>query len=214
MAAELHIFISYAHADSGDLAGRLFEDLRKAGFAAWLDTSRLTGGAVWTAEIENAIDRSEVMLALLTKGSYESDVCRAEQLRALRKGKRVIPVLGQEATEIPLHLEAKQYCDFSGLDDYQSQLANLLADIREGRGAVELREQFRQTYMTAPPLPRNYVERGLALASLRSALLVDGSGVSIAITALKGMGGIGKTVLAQALCHDDVVQQAFPDGIV
>ena len=28
------------------------------------------------------------------------------------------------------------------------------------------------------------------------------------------MGGIGKTVLAQALCHDEVVQQAFPDGIV
>ena len=30
---------------------------------------------------------------------------------------------------------------------------------------------------------------------------------------MKGMGGIGKTVLAQALCHNDVVQQAFPDGI-
>ena len=27
-------------------------------------------------------------------------------------------------------------------------------------------------------------------------------------------GGIGKTVLAQALCRDEVVQQAFPDGIV
>jgi hypothetical protein len=34
------------------------------------------------------------------------------------------------------------------------------------------------------------------------------------VTSLKGMGGIGKTVLAQALCHDDVVQQAFPDGII
>jgi hypothetical protein len=31
---------------------------------------------------------------------------------------------------------------------------------------------------------------------------------------LHGMGGIGKTVLAQALCHDEVVQQAFPDGII
>jgi NB-ARC domain len=28
------------------------------------------------------------------------------------------------------------------------------------------------------------------------------------------MGGFGKTVLAQALCHDEVVQQAFPDGVI
>jgi hypothetical protein len=28
------------------------------------------------------------------------------------------------------------------------------------------------------------------------------------------MGGIGKTMLAQALCQDEVVQQAFPDGII
>lgn len=34
------------------------------------------------------------------------------------------------------------------------------------------------------------------------------------MTALQGMGGIGKTVLAQALCHDKVVQQAFPDGVI
>jgi hypothetical protein len=27
------------------------------------------------------------------------------------------------------------------------------------------------------------------------------------------MGGIGKTILAQALCHDEVIQDAFPDGI-
>jgi len=36
----------------------------------------------------------------------------------------------------------------------------------------------------------------------------------VAITALQGMGGIGKTVLAQLICNDEVVQQAFPDGII
>ncbi|MEK7753367.1 MAG: NB-ARC domain-containing protein, partial [Acidobacteriota bacterium] len=36
----------------------------------------------------------------------------------------------------------------------------------------------------------------------------------MALTALSGMGGIGKTVLAQALTRDEVVKQAFPDGIV
>src|SRR5205823_12360942 len=112
------------------------------------------------------------------------------------------------------HLESKQCRDLTGSDQYSRQLELLVSDIREGHGAVSLKENFRHTYVTAPPLPRNYVERPGALLNLRSALITDGGGASIALTALKGMGGIGKTVLAQALCHDEVIQQAFPDGIV
>ena len=36
----------------------------------------------------------------------------------------------------------------------------------------------------------------------------------VALIALEGMGGIGKTVLAQALFKDEAVQKAFPDGRV
>ena len=32
--------------------------------------------------------------------------------------------------------------------------------------------------------------------------------------ALHGMGGIGKSVVARALCDDPAVQAAFPDGIL
>ena len=58
------------------------------------------------------------------------------------------------------------------------------------------------------------MERPLELAALRNALIADGGGRHVALTALQGMGGIGKTILAQALCADEVVQQAFPDGII
>jgi WD40 repeat protein len=69
-------------------------------------------------------------------------------------------------------------------------------------------------YATAPPLPLNFVDRPEEVAALRSALVTDDGGGYVALTAWKGMGGIGKTVLALALCHDEVVQQAFPDGVV
>ena len=36
---------------------------------------------------------------------------------------------------------------------------------------------------------------------------------TIALTSVQGMGGIGKTVLVQALCEDPRVKAAFPDGI-
>jgi len=67
--------------------------------------------------------------------------------------------------------------------------------------------------VTAPPLPRTYLARTEELASLRDTVLADEPGPSVALTALEGMGGIGKTVLAQALASDEAVQNAFPDGI-
>jgi WD40 repeat protein len=210
----LKVFISYARKDGAALAQRLQASLAAKGFDAWLDTQRIAGGASWTKEIEQAVDACDVLLSLLTSGSYVSEICRAEQLDALRNGKRVIPLLAERGCKIPLHLKTKQYRDFTGAKPYAAQLSLLLGDIRLGRNAIPLRPEFRTTYVTAPPLPRNYVQRPEVLANLCNALITDGSGPSIALTALKGMGGIGKTILAQALCHDEVVQQAFPDGIV
>ena len=72
----------------------------------------------------------------------------------------------------------------------------------------------RVTYLTAPPRVANYLERTEALRALRDALFAEDHRQTIALTALAGMGGIGKTVLAKALTEDEVVQRAFPDGIV
>ena len=41
----------------------------------------------------------------------------------------------------------------------------------------------------------------------------DQSG-TLVISAIQGLGGIGKTILAQALCHDSQVQERFCDGIL
>jgi hypothetical protein len=48
---------------------------------------RLASGAIWTKHIEEALDPAQVVLALLSLGSYVSEICRAEQLRGLRKRK-------------------------------------------------------------------------------------------------------------------------------
>jgi hypothetical protein len=208
------IFISYARKDGTALAQRLQPDLTTQGFDVWFDAHRIRGGATWTNEIETALDEAHVVLALLTSGSYASEICRAEQLRALRKGKCVIPLLAERGADIPLHLEAKNYRDFTGATGYEDRFQELLQDIG-ARAGVKLRKEYRETYVSAPPLPVNFVERPEALEALRDALFAEGGGGRhIALTALEGMGGIGKTVLAQALCHDEVVQQAFPDGVI
>lgn len=102
------VFISYARKDGAELANRLLIDLQSLGYDSWLDTKEILGGATWTREIEEALDRSDVVLALLTIGSYVSEICRAEQLRALRRHKCVIPLRAQSGDDIiPIHLRQR-----------------------------------------------------------------------------------------------------------
>ena len=68
------------------------------------------------------------------------------------------------------------------------------------------------------PLPLHYILRSDVLAPIRVALLEDPTGLvltsGVKMNALHGMGGIGKTVVARALCDDPDIQAAFPDGIL
>jgi hypothetical protein len=205
------IFISYARKDGQELAQQLQRDLNAAGYQVWLDTSQIGGGTSWSRDIENAIERCNTALLLLSEGSYVSEICRAEQILCLDKKKQVIPLLVQPNAQRPLHLYSLNYRDFSAPAQYQVMFSRLLQDI-----TLELTQASppRHTVNTAPPLPTNFVPRAKELQKLRQMVIGDASDQRSATIALQGMGGIGKSVIAAALCHDDVIQAAFPDGIL
>jgi WD40 repeat protein len=206
------IFISYAHRDGGDLALRLQRDLDPLGFDVWLDQHRLKAGDRWTNEIEKALDRAQVVLALLSDGSFASDTCRAEQGWALDAGKRVIPVRVHRNCRTPLLLHLLQYIDFSDPTTYAERFQDLQQSLGDHH-TTALPPPQQPRYNNAPALPDHFVDRPALLARLRDALFQEAPQRNIALTALEGMGGIGKTVLAQALCRDAAVRHAFPDGI-
>ena len=68
-----------------------------------------------------------------------------------------------------------------------------------------------------PELPPNFLPRQDVLDSLKNKLILHKTGPITVTSAekigLHGMGGIGKTVLAIALCHDTEIQQKYYDGI-
>jgi hypothetical protein len=206
------IFISYAHRDSADLAQKLHTDLQRLGFDVWLDRPQLKGGDNWTKEIENALNRAEVLLALLSEGSYQSDICRAEQGIALDAGKRVIPLKVHRDSKAQLRLYGLPWIDFSDPANHDQSLA---ATPRQHPPSPRASRPRRHPtpLQQRPALPDNFVDRPEILTALRNALFENAPNRNIALTALQGMGGIGKTVLAQALSHNEVVQHAYPDGI-
>src|SRR5579859_3636812 len=77
----------------------------------------------------------------------------------------------------------------------------------------------RHDFYKGVELPIHFVPREALITDLRLALLGDSSSVALTAdkpkpTALHGMGGIGKSVMARALCDLPEVQAAFPDGIL
>lgn len=200
------VFISYSRKDGTDAAQNLRDELKAAGCEVWLDTERIRGGASWTKEIEGALNRCDVLLAVLTPASFISEICRAEQIWALDEGKVVIPVLAVAGAQVPLYLKGRNW------RKYPEHKPELLEDLALAPGSEAPKERPLR-YDTIPNLPHKYLIREAALAQLRDLVFTEGADSSIAVTALAGMGGVGKTVLATALCRDPVVQRAFPDGI-
>ncbi len=119
-------FISYSREDS-EFALRLAQDLRAAGANVWIDQLDIHPGKPWDNAIEDALQNSPQMLAVLSPTSVRSENVRDEIAYALKQGKIVIPVLYMDCL-IPLRLERKQYIDFRS--DYARGLSALLHHLR------------------------------------------------------------------------------------
>ncbi|NEQ10016.1 MAG: hypothetical protein F6K37_30010 [Moorea sp. SIO4E2] len=68
----------------------------------------------------------------------------------------------------------------------------------------------------APPLPAYFIQRPEVSQSLKQSLLSEQTAKTgtLVVSAIYGLGGIGKSTLAAAIAHDPEVQTHFPDGIL
>ena len=67
-------------------------------------------------------------------------------------------------------------------------------------------------------MPNHFVPRQEALQAFKETLL-NGLFNPVALTGggkigVRGMGGVGKSVLAAALAHEDEVRHAYPNGVI
>jgi hypothetical protein len=119
----IKIFISYSRND-GPFVDRLQADLQSRGFDAWVDRRRLEGGQDWQEMIEGAINRSNVVLIVLSPDAIESPWVRREIGYAQDNGKLLIPLKLKTVSQVPIRLNGIQWVNFERR--YGRALAELL----------------------------------------------------------------------------------------
>lgn len=84
----------------------------------------------------------------------------------------------------------------------------------EGSLTINYRRPIDRPFQ-APSLPANFVDRPQVTIEIKARLLANTSNAgALVISAIHGLGGIGKTTLVTALAHDEDIQKRFSGGVL
>ena len=201
------VFISAVGRAGEQVARQLRARLLEQKIALWPDLSETKGtGDLWQRTIE-ILDQAKAMVLVITPDAIHSELARRQWRYARQRGVNVYLVTTSpdavSSPDLPQWLQTAQYFN---AETEAKKLASVLQ-----RPLPVTRVPFM-----APDVIEGYVQRPLVLKDLKDALLAnsDKSSARQSTVALCGAAGCGKTTTAIALCHDEVVDSFFEDGIL
>ena len=126
------VFLSHSHQDK-PFVRRLATDLVQANAEVWVDEIEIKVGDSLIARIQDGIESSDFVAAILSKHSVSSSWVREELSMALTdhiNGKRVgvLPIKIDDC-DLPGFLRSRLYCDFSDNARYREAFRKLIRDI-------------------------------------------------------------------------------------
>ncbi|MEM9217540.1 MAG: TIR domain-containing protein [Cyanobacteria bacterium P01_F01_bin.150] len=89
-------FISYGRADSKAFAKQLNDRLHQEGLVAWFDFNNIPLGVDYQNQIDDGIEKADNFLFIISPHSVNSAYCNKEVELALKRNKRIIPLLHVE----------------------------------------------------------------------------------------------------------------------
>ena len=118
------VFISYARKDR-QIVLRLASALEAGEWRVWVDTEDIPPTADWSEELAVGIRTAHTFIFVISPRSVRSEYCLHELDQALELGKRLVPVVVEDAGAVPEALAARQYIYLRGKDDFDASLQTL-----------------------------------------------------------------------------------------
>lgn len=224
------VFLSYARGDDEPFVRRLYDGLKNATgpdgplFDVWFDRVSMPSRALtFYQEIRDAIATRDRLILVVGLGAVRSDYVTQEwQFAYFAANKCINPIVRLDGLTpvgerldgyelIPEDLRLLHAEDFRDDARFAEHLRNLVRQLSEPLPPVG-------KLVAVPELPPGYraqpdrlrVLHDMLLVDLRKPVVVTGPAARVG---MQGMGGIGKSVLANALAHHPEVQRAFRDNI-
>jgi hypothetical protein len=204
-------FISHASPDA-EWAEWVGAQLVEAGYTVELDVWDWSAGTNFVLAMERALDRAQRMVAVLSPAYFERTWTRVEQHAAFVDHAQtgdgyLVPVVVEPCDEaVPRLFRLLIRVDLAGLDEAQARRRLLDGIAGARRPAPGEKVPFPGEKVLFPaglPVARNLPARNLfftgrhnLLADLGRRLHQDGGAGRVAVSALQGVGGVGKSQLA------------------
>ena len=220
------VFLSHNSAQK-DWTRELALRLPEEEFKVWFDEWVLRGGDVGSIAMEKGIEESRHVVLVMSPEflaaewtDYETQI--AILLDPANRGRKLIPILYSKC-DVPSRLKRLTWIDFTDThgdpDRYDFRLAQLMSDLKPDRyerpkDFEKFRKNLKRGNMDeippVRPLPKGsrmphapsplFVGREQEMRALAQ-LLAPGSGGTVGVHAVSGMGGVGKTQLAIEYAH-------------
>jgi hypothetical protein len=114
MSAET-IFVSYSSKDRPFALG-LVKELQNLGANVWIDQLGIGLGQNWDNAIEEALEKSDTFMLILSQTSVESPNVQDEVSIAINTNKKMVPILIEEC-KLPMRWQRRQYADLANHPD-------------------------------------------------------------------------------------------------
>jgi hypothetical protein len=208
-------FLSYARSDDEPFVRLLHADLIQNGFKVWFDRECMPNRALtFLQEVRDAVEKSDRLIAVIGPAAVKSDYVLSEWQHAMVFAKGVVPLLRLGDFDLLPEDMAQLHCvDCRAFRPYDQTLTEVVRLLREPIPPLG------PLLTLVPSLPPHFQPRRQDLERLAELVLEDVQRPTVItstrqVSAVQGMGGIGKSVLTAAFTRATATRRACTDGVI